>query len=197
VERIERSDRGTLEIGFKVSGNDLLKANEQLILDTETIQTFIRNAGFDPKEITVWAPQVTDLQAQSYDTGSAPRDRYLIERTIAINSQKVDLLNSVSGKTGELISKGVTITRGTAQYYLDKFNDLRPGLVSEATKNALEVAKSFATTTGSQIGEIKRANQGVISMTSPNAPPGQDYDAGLGSIEKKIRVVTTIDFFLK
>jgi len=197
VERIEKSDRGTLEIGFKVSGNDLSQAYEKLNKDTESIQVFIKNAGFDPKEISMWAPQVTDLHARDYGNGTLPPERYLIERTIAVNSQKVDLLNTVSGKTGDLISQGVTVTRGTTQFYLDKFNELRPALVSEATKNALEVAKSFAVTTGSQIGEIRKANQGVISMTSPNAPPGQDYDTGINSIEKKIRVVTTIDFFLK
>lgn len=197
VERTERSDRGTFELGFKISGNDLTQAYQKLNADTETIRTFITAAGFEPSEISVWAPQVTDLYARDNDPTTRSPERYLIERTIAINSKKVDLLNTFSGKTGDLINQGIVITRGYAQYYLDKFNDLRPGLISDATKNALEVAKSFAVTTGSQIGEIRKANQGVISMTSPNAPPGQDYDTGLNSLEKKIRVVTTIEFYLK
>jgi hypothetical protein len=196
VERVEKSDRGTFELTFKVTGNDLGQAYQKLNQNTALAKTFIVNAGFTEADITILAPQVSDLHARDYGENTPP-ERYLLERTIAVNSKNVDLLNTFSGKTGELIEQGVTVNRGYIQFYLDKFNELRPGLVSEATKNAFEVAKSFAVETGSEIGKIRKANQGVITLTSPNAPPGQDYDNGTSSLFKKIRVVTTIEFYLK
>jgi hypothetical protein len=158
---------------------------------------FIVKEGFEAKEISTSSPRVTDLHAREYGSGETSPDRYLIESSVFVNSVKVDALNSLSAKTGGLISQGVSISRSDIRFYLDKFNDLRPVLIAEATKNAQEIANSFAKTTGSQMGGIRKANQGVIRLTSPDASPNQEYDEGLNSLMKKIRVVSTLDFYLK
>lgn len=198
VERVEKADRGTWELAFKVSGNDLTQVYQKMTHDSELVQNFIVKEGFEAKEISISSPRVTDLHAREYggaDTLSP--DRYLIESSVFVNSSKVDALNSLSAKTGGLISQGVSISRSDIRFYLDKFNDLRPVLIAEATKNAQEIANSFAKTTGSQMGGIRKANQGVIRLTSPDASPNQEYDEGLNSLMKKIRVVSTLDFYLK
>lgn len=197
VERVEKADRGTWELAFKVSGNDLAQVYQKLTHDSELVQNFIVKEGFDAKEISISSPRVTDLHAREYGSTDTSPDRYLIESSVFVNSIKVDALNSLSAKTGGLISQGVSISRSDIRFYLDKFNDLRPVLIAEATKNAQEIANSFAKTTGSQMGGIRKANQGVIRLTSPDASPNQEYDEGLNSLMKKIRVVSTLDFYLK
>ncbi len=197
VERIEKADRGTWEMVYKVSGSDLNQLNQQLSHDTQLIQNFILKEGFEQTEISLSSPRVTDLHAREYGSGPLSPDRYLIENSIFINSHKVDALNTISAKTGELLSQGISLSRSETRFYLDRFNDLRPQLIADATKNAQEIAQSFAKTTGSQIGGIRKANQGVIRLTSPDASPNQDYDEGLNSLMKKIRVVSTLEFYLK
>jgi len=197
VERIERSDRGTWEITFKVSGNELNALYGKLASDAEIVKSFVVKEGLSENEISLSSPRVTDLQSQSYGSGTLPPERYLVEYTLSVNSPKVEILDSLSGKAGELLKQGITISTTNARFYLDKFNELRPALVEAATKNALEVAKSFAKTTGSNVEGIRRANQGVIQISSPDASPTDTYDNGLTSLKKKIRVVSTLDFYLK
>lgn len=197
VERIEKSDRGSWEITFKITGNDLPQLYKQLSHNSALIQDFLKKEGFTPEEISVDSPRVADLRAREYGDGSASPERYAVEYTTYVTSNKVDVLNALSAKTAELINQGVPITRSNVNYYLDKFNDLRPELIAQATKNAFQVAEGFTKTTGSQIGGIRKANQGVIQLLSPDASPNDQYDAGSSSLMKKIRVMSTIEFYLK
>lgn len=197
VERLEKADRGTWEVAFKISGNDLNQLYQKLSQDSETVKNFVKKSGFEESEISIGSPRVTDLHSREYNSGPLPPERYILEYTFFVNSKKVDALNAASGKTGELISQGISLSRSDVKFYLDKFNELRPLLIAEATKNAQEIAESFAKTTGSQIGEIRKANQGVIRLTSPDASPNQEYDEGMNSIMKKIRVVSTLEFYIK
>lgn len=196
VERMEKSDRGNWEIAFKVSGNDLPLLYQKLSHDSELIQGFLKKEGIDEKEISLSSPRVVDLHAREYGSGPLSPERYSIEYSIYVNSLKVDMLAALSGKTADFINQGVSLTRSEVRYYLDRFNDLRPSLIAESTKNAQQVAESFAQTTGSQIGGIRKANQGIIRLLSPDASPNDEYDTGLNSLMKKIRVVSTLEFFL-
>lgn len=197
VERVEKADRGMWEIGFKVSGNELSALYKKMSNDSDIIKAFVKKAGFSPEEISVSAPRVTDLHAREYGGGQMSPERYLIEASVNVNSKNVDALNSLSSKTAALLNDGVSISSTYTRFYLDKFNDLRPQLIADATKNAEEIAESFAKTTKSDIGGIRRANQGVITLTSPDASPNESYDNGASSLMKKIRVVSTLEFYLK
>lgn len=198
VERVEKADRGIWDVGFKVSGNSLPELYQRLSHDTEIIEGFLKKEGFTSEEITSSSPRVVDLHTREYGGAeSLAPERYLIESSVIVNSKKVDTLNKLSPLTGQFINQGVSISRSGARFYLDKFNSLRPQLIADATKNAQEVAASFATTTGSQLGGIRKANQGSISMTSLDASPNQEYDEGIDSLMKKIRVVASIEFYLE
>lgn len=198
VERVEKADRGVWEVGFKVSGNNLTELNQKLSHDTEVIENFLKKEGFSQEEISLSSPRVVDLHTREYGGAEAlSPERYVIESAVVVNSRNVDTLNKLSSLTGQFINQGITISRSGARFYLDKFNSLRPQLIAEATKNAQEVAASFAKTTGSQLGGIRKANQGAITMTSPDASPNQEYDEGIESLMKKIRVVASIEFYLE
>lgn len=198
VERVEKADRGIWEVGFKVSGNNLTELYQKLSHDTEIIENFLKKEGLTPEEISTSSPRVVDLHTREYGgSESLAPERYMIESAVVVNSKKVDNLNKLSSLTGQFISQGISISRSGARFYLDKFNSLRPQLIADATKNAQEVAASFAKTTGSQLGGIRKANQGSISMTSLDASPNQEYDEGIDSLMKKIRVVASIEFYLE
>jgi hypothetical protein len=61
-------------------------------------------------------------------------------------------------------------------------------MVEEATKNARTVAAKFARDSDAEVGEIRVARQGLFSIAN--------RDANTPEI-KKVRVVSTIDFFLR
>src|SRR3546814_8940667 len=61
-----------------------------------------------------------------------------------------------------------------------KLNDIKPALIAEATANARESAAQFAEDSGSRLGGIRSANQGVVTIN--------DRDQGSPQV-KKVRVV--------
>lgn len=66
-------------------------------------------------------------------------------------------------------------------------NDLKPEMIEEATRNARAVAQKFADDSKSELGGIRQAAQGQFSITSDSNTPQL----------KRVRVVTTVDYFLK
>ena len=73
-------------------------------------------------------------------------------------------------------------------YEFTKLNDVKPQMIEEATKNARVTAEKFASDSESKLGKIKHANQGIFSIV--------DHDNNTPDI-KRVRVVTTIDYYLK
>ena len=66
-------------------------------------------------------------------------------------------------------------------------------MLEEATKNAAAAANEFAKSSNTKVGKIRVANQGVFSIL----PREQTANAmEMNSIEKKVRVVSTIEYYL-
>ena len=61
-------------------------------------------------------------------------------------------------------------------------------MIEEATRNARAAADKFAYDSNSELGKIKSASQGLFSIS--------DRDDNTPSI-KTIRVVTTVEYYLK
>jgi len=88
--------------------------------------------------------------------------------------------------------------QGGIKYKFNGLNALKPDMITEATRNARASADRFAADSGSQVGSIRSANQGVFSIS---AVGGSDGDGGGGgnadaSIMKTVRVVATVDYYL-
>jgi uncharacterized protein len=74
-------------------------------------------------------------------------------------------------------------------------------MITEATRNARASADRFAADSGSQVGSIRSANQGVFSISAANSVTTGNDEGGMGgdadaSIMKKVRVVATVDYYL-
>src|SRR5690606_27337495 len=103
---------------------------------------------------------------------------YLIQAGYQVKSKKVDLVEKVNTKLAQLIKEGVTLMDSNPRYTMSNFNEMRPEILAEATKNARAMAEQFAKDSGSKVGAIRRANQGVITIQDPNAGPSESWDSG-------------------
>ena len=72
--------------------------------------------------------------------------------------------------------------------------DLKGDMLAEATKRAREAAEKFAQESGAKVGDIQNANQGVFEIKPAVEIPN---DRPEKQIDKTVRVVTTITYFLK
>lgn len=192
VERIEKSDRGTYTLRFVVVGDDLPELYKEFVAATNLTKDFLTKEGFKEKEISFDAPRFRDNHAYSTPTAA----RYTIDGTVIVDSINVDALKALSGKLTDLIGQGVPLTSSELEFYLDRFNDLRPQLIIDATKNAQKMGESIAQATGQKLGGVRYVNQGVINISGPNVKPDQTNSADTSTLMKKIRVLATVEFFI-
>ena len=93
-------------------------------------------------------------------------------------------------------------------YKFNGLNSIKPDMITEATRNARAAADRFALDSGSKVGSIRQANQGVFSILpaeqgSDTGEPGE-FSAGnssadsslMKSLMKIVRVVTTVEYYL-
>ena len=157
----------------------------------KAIVEFLLQKGIAEKEITVNAPEIIDLNAERY-TENRTGYRYNVTAVITVTSMKVDLVRQLISEQGELLKQGIAITGGdyryNVQYDYTDLNSIKPQMIEEATKNARAAAEKFASDSNSKLGKIKHANQGQFTIT--------DRDSNTPYI-KKVRVVTTIDYYLE
>jgi hypothetical protein len=102
-----------------------------------------------------------------------------------------------------LLQKGIVLGGNPGQGLTYKFtglNSIKPDMITEATRNARAAADRFASDSGSRVGSIRQANQGVFSIMpadqgSDTGEPG--YGAADSSIMKTVRVVTSVEYYLE
>ncbi|NCC74736.1 MAG: SIMPL domain-containing protein [Sphingobacteriia bacterium] len=185
------ADKVTWPLVFKELGNDLQDLYVRINRNNLTVISFLKENGITDEEISVNAPEIIDMSAERYST-SPPPYRYNVTSVITVSSGKVDLVRKLISDQGELLKQGIAITGGEYRYNTvysyTGLNDIKPRMIEEATRNARTAAVKFAQDSDSKLGKIKNAYQGQFSIT--------DRDENTPYI-KKIRVVTTINYYLK
>jgi len=207
VERTVKSDTAIWPVTFKEAGNDLNAVFAKSEEDKSAVLKFFAEQGISPQEITAGQIQVTDKWANEYGNNQSGT-RYIVQQTVTVQSFNVDKIAQAGQKTAELVKAGIVVGGGYGQGISYKFtglNALKPDMITEATRNARASADRFAADSGSQVGPIRAANQGVFSISSANvgseAATGEDGAQGNdaqadSSLMKKVRVVATVDYYL-
>ena len=190
-EKEVMANKVTWPIVSKLTGDDLPSIYQQTESTNNAIVAFLKQNGLSDNEISVNPPQVVDMQADRYNNTPAPY-RYNVTNVIVVTSTDVKKVNALMEKQTQLLQQGIAIVAGDYDYqttyeYTD-LNAIKPAMIAEATKNAREAARKFADDSHSHLGKIKTASQGQFSI--------EDRDQYTPYI-KKVRVVSTIDYFLK
>lgn len=193
AEREVKADHVIWPIVYKTTGNDLQKLHAHINIVGRDISQFLTSNGIETKEISLGAPQIIDVHADRYAGSDARlRDRYNVTFVVTVASNKVDVVRSLISRVGELLQKGIAISAneyGTnVEYEFQSLNKIKPQMIEEATRNAREAADKFAKDSGSDLGKIRQATQGVFSI--------EDRDQYSPYI-KNVRVVTSVSYFLE
>jgi len=188
-EREYPADQVIWPIQFSRASNDLEALYAGLDEDAGRIRSYLQGRGIDEAEITVSVPVVTDKLAQQY--GGPPSEfRYAGNRTVTVFSGNVEQVRaamaglSAVGRQGVVLASGF---QGATEYLFTRLNEVKPGMVEEATRKAREVAQKFAEDSASRLGKIRSANQGqFVSQSRDNNNPHI----------KRVRVVSTVEYYL-
>lgn len=80
-------------------------------------------------------------------------------------------------------------------YSFTRLNDVKPQMIAASTQDARRGAEQFARDSGASVGGIRSATQGYFSITARDGA-GEEGGSGSDSPLQKVRVVTTIEFYL-
>jgi len=205
AERDVKADLAVWTLSFSATGADISAVSTASEHDFDLVRAFITKSGFTDREIVPLATRVNDQFA--FTTMMGPPNveaarRYTITAGFEIRTTKVDAVREASQMTGDLIRQGVVldgrpIESGAANpaYLFTRLGDIRPSMLAQATKSARALAQQFATQSSSHLGAIRRASEGVFQVMSRDGEVPNTAEER-ASIEKKLRLVTTIDYYL-
>ncbi len=191
AERQVEADYVMWPIVYKTTGDDLQAVHTDVNATNAKIVAFLKAGGLTDEDITCNAPQVVDLRADRYSDPERIRERYNVTSTIIVATSKVSTANALMKRMGELLKQGVAIAASdydtTTEYEFRGLNDIKPAMIEEATKKAREAAEKFADDSGSRLGNIQNATQGLFSIENRD-----QYTPYI----KTVRVVTMVDYAL-
>ncbi len=176
-------------IVFTVTSDELGDLQRKVDDGVGKVRTFLAS-DFPPEEISVSAPRVQDREAQGARGDGRLLDRFTAEVTVTVRTNNIDAAKKAIERSGELVKQGVAVIRSyeySTQYLFTDLNRIKPEMIAEATKDARRAAEQFAEDSGSTVGAIRTAQQGLFSI--------EDRDQFSPEF-KKVRVVTTVDYYL-
>jgi hypothetical protein len=194
AETFVKADLAVWPLRITATGNDLARIQDQIDADLGTITRFLTGHGIEAGAIQPQRVEVTDLLAQPYRPERVDENRFIIAQTVIVRTEQVDRVAELNRQTGELVKQGVVLAdTGGPTYLFTRLNDIKPQMLAEATRNARQAAEQFAADSGSEIGEIRRASQGLFEILPRDPAPGLTEQ---NQVDKKIRVVSTVDYRL-
>jgi hypothetical protein len=202
AERPARADLAIWPIHLVAANNDLAAAHAQLEANLATVRAFLAGQGVDTTQLTLQDFSVSDANANQYGGGERTATRYVIKQTVVVRSSRPDQVQQASQRVAQLVSAGVVLSSGGEYgpsaggptFVFTGLNALKPAMIGEATARAREAAEQFARDSKSDLGGIRQANQGVFEILPRDQAPGISEES---QIEKTVRVVSTVDYFLK
>lgn len=190
AEREVAADLAIWPLNFNQTGNDLSKLQGRLDADRRQIKAFLGRLGFAAGEISESPPRITDYYAQGYTGNRLPPYRYKAEASVTLTTPKVQAAKKAMELSGDLVKQGVVLAHDYGRgvdFLFTGLNQIKPAMIAAATKNARAAAEQFARDSGSQVGGIRTARQGLFTIRNrdPNTPD-----------RKIVRVVSTVQYFL-
>ena len=174
-------------IGYVASGNDLDAINRKLGDSTKAVVAFLKNAGFEEKDMAVQPPALRDasMEPREKDT-PPPLERFRADQSVLLRTSKVDLIKPALASASTLMTNGVLLSGGCQPNYLyNQLNEIKPTMIQEATKNARVAADQFSRDSQTRLGKLRNASQGWFQVENRDVATPE---------RKVVRVVVDVDY---
>ena len=180
------ADRAVLRINFSDQDNELSDLRATMERDEQAVIALLKKAGFTDEEIKYTSAHFND-RYDSYYTNNI-RFRYSANQTINVFTSKMDVVGELQKKIDAELLKQNIISNTYASYEYNGLNDIKPSMIAESLENARAAADEFAKNSHSKVGKMRTASQGYFEV--------EDLDENTPQV-KKVRVVTTVEYYLK
>lgn len=189
AERDVTADLATWTIAYSATEGDMATAQAGVDRDTAAITAFFKELGFPDDAL-----QPTGVNVSSFTQDGVVR--FTVRQRMTLRTTDISRAQRAVRRQFDLVRRGVMLEEGSGMAYtFTKLNGIKPEMVAAATKDARSAAEQFAKDSNTGVGGIKQATQGYFEVSARDGDGG-----GWGVADtpyKKVRVVTTVDFYLR
>lgn len=181
------SDHVVWPMSYALHGQSIPALYSEISQLQEVVIAFLIEQGFEASDITPGTVSVSDNWSSYY--GTRPEYHYTISASVVISTDKVDLVRNNQNCASKLLAHGIILSaeEWNVDYQYNGLSQLKPEMIEEATKNARAVAQKFADDANCRLRGIRHASQGQFTVEADDNCPWI----------KHVRVVTTVDYFLR
>jgi uncharacterized protein len=194
AERDVIADLATWTLAYSSTAEDLAAAQTAVDQDSEAIRNYFRELGFPADTL-----QPTGVNVSQYSDNGVTK--FTVRQRMTLRSTDIKRAEEAARRQFELVRRGVVLEEGSGiAFTFTGLGSIKPGMIAQATKDARASAEQFARDSGTSVGPIKSATQGYFSITARDSASGDDSGGNWGasaSPNKRVRVVTTVDFYLR
>ncbi len=181
------ADRVVYRISYSEKSNSLADLRNTISQNNSIIVEKLRAAGFKDDEVKVGNANYEDRYSYANDV-SQITFRYQANQTVTVFSKNLDLVRKVQQTLEtDLVNQNI-LANSWADYQFLGLNEIKPAMIAESLENARAAADEFAKNSHSRIGKMRTASQGYFEV--------EDLDENTPQV-KKVRVVTTVEYYLK
>ncbi len=207
AEREVKSDLAVWALKVSVPSDNLSQGSTEIDNSKNKVIAFLAKNGIATAEISQKEMQVSDRNANEYNPNTAG-PRFILNKTILVRSANVDIVFKVSQMTDELVRAGVVMSSQSdwqnsgVSFVYAGLNSIKPDMLAEATRNAKKAAEEFCKESGTELGKLKRATQGlftIVDRDDVNSAQGDGgyYGTGRRDLYKKVRVVVSVEYSIE
>ena len=192
-ERRVMADRATWSVSFSVSGrsrDDVPRLYQEAESNQKNIAKILSDGGLTADEIEFG---IIDYSVRDFrdNQNKLIDQKHTLTGSVSVQTDKVELIKGLRISVNKLVALGMDITNRAPSYHFTGLNEIKPAMLKEAARNARIAASEFAENAGAKVGRIRHARQGAFYIVDV----GQNH-GDTRSVEKDVRVVTTIEFYL-
>ena len=174
-------------------GLALLKTKQEQLLGQFSANGAFNRNQFQTSDWNSFPNYLQRKHAQPVLTG------YTVSQYLSATFNDVSKPAQLNQITNGLIINGMNIEKPTASYFISNIEPIKLSMIADATQNAHARAAEFAKSGDVAVGQMHSASQGLFDIRrADDIGTGEDGGGSdTSSIEKKVRVVVTVEYGIK
>lgn len=193
-----RSDYANWSVRITVRDQTLSTAYEKLDHDIKIVEDFLKTSKIQDLKLErdpVGKNLLYDRDVNGNTLSTV--NGYELDQTLSFTTMNLDEVKDLSTSIDVLGRQGIEIAVSSPVYLVEreKLESLKKDLLTKATQSAKERAELFAQNSGTKIGGLISARQGIFQVTSESSTDVSDYGSyDTRTIDKVVKIVVTLSY---
>lgn len=182
---------------ISASGATQIEAYEKLENDLKLLRRYIEDHEVSLNQVEflpISTNQIYQRNEQGHTTNKI--EGYELSLGFSIASTDIPRIARLSQTITTLIKNGISISSSQPQYFFLKIEEMKINMLGEASKDARLRAEALVSkSSGSHVGFLRSAQQGVFQITPAYSTSVSDYgELDTSSVAKRIKAVVTMEY---